>query len=34
MKLAHIACAGVLLLAGGAAAQDGGKTISKTTISP
>ena len=37
MKLAHIACAGVLLLAGGAMAQDGGKTrsktISKTTIS-
>src|SRR3979490_522605 len=33
MKLAHIACAGVLLLAGAAAAQDGGKNISKTTIS-
>src|SRR3954466_3955937 len=38
MKLAHIACAAALLLAGGAAAQDGGKTISnpataKTTIS-
>src|SRR5712671_3440041 len=33
MKLAHIACAGVLLLASGASAQDGGKTISKTTIS-
>ena len=33
MKLAHIVCAGVLLLAGGAAAQDGGKAISKTTIS-
>src|SRR5450631_4291528 len=33
MKLAHIACAGVLLLAGGAAAQDGGRAISKTTIS-
>ena len=37
MKLAHIACAGLLLLAGSAAAQDGGKaiskTISKTTIS-
>src|SRR3979490_486632 len=32
MKLAHIACAGVLLLAGAAAAQDGGKNISKTTI--
>src|SRR5436853_5320307 len=33
MKLAHIACAGLLLLAGSAAAQDGGKAISKTTIS-
>src|ERR1700712_6105284 len=33
MKLAHIACAGVLLLASGASAQDGGKTISRTTIS-
>jgi TRAP transporter TAXI family solute receptor len=37
MKLAHIACAGILLLAGGAIAQDGGKNtsmpISKTTIS-
>src|SRR4249919_3711489 len=33
MKLAHIACAGLLLLAGGAIAQDGGKAISKTTIS-
>jgi uncharacterized protein len=33
MKLAHIACAGVVLLAGGAAAQDGGKAIPKTTIS-
>jgi TRAP transporter TAXI family solute receptor len=37
MKLSHIACAGVLLLAGAAAAQDGGKNISmpvsKTTIS-
>jgi TRAP transporter TAXI family solute receptor len=33
MKLAHIACAGVLLLAGAAAAQDGGKNISKTMIS-
>src|SRR5437588_8688915 len=31
MKLAHIACAGVLLLASGAAAQDGGKTGSMTT---
>src|ERR1700755_2810419 len=33
MKLAFFACAGVLLLAGTAAAQDGGKAISKTTIS-
>jgi len=33
MKLAHIVCAGVLLLAGSAAAQDGGKAISKSTIS-
>src|SRR3954451_13367388 len=37
MKLSHIACAGVLLLAGAAAAQGGGKNISmaisKTTIS-
>src|SRR5712675_848589 len=33
MKLALIACAGVLLLVGAAAAQDGGKAISKTTIS-
>src|SRR4051812_17255658 len=33
MKLAHMACAGILLLAGSAAAQDGGKTISKTAIS-
>ena len=35
MKLAHIACAGVLLLAGGAAAQVGGKAVSnsKTAIS-
>src|SRR5882724_3091437 len=33
MKLAHIACAGVMLLTGAAAAQDGGKAISKTTIS-
>jgi TRAP transporter TAXI family solute receptor len=37
MKLAHIACAGILVLAGAAAAQDGGKNIStpnsKTTIS-
>jgi uncharacterized protein len=34
MKLAHMVCAGaLLLLAGGAAAQDGGKPIQKTTIS-
>jgi len=38
MKLAHIACAGLLVVAGGAVAQDGGKTVamnagSKTTIS-
>ena len=33
MKLAHIVCAGIVLLAGGAAAQDGGKAITKTTIS-
>src|SRR6266700_751402 len=33
MKLAHMACAGVLLLAGAAVAQEGGKAISKTTIS-
>jgi uncharacterized protein len=33
MNITFIACAGVLLLAGSAAAQDGGKAISKTTIS-
>lgn len=33
MKLAHAVCAGVILLAGAAAAQDGGKAISRTTIS-
>src|SRR5258707_473205 len=33
MKLARIVCAGVLMLTGGAAAQDGGKAISKTIIS-
>ena len=33
MNINLIVCAGVLLLAGGAAAQDGGKAISKTTIS-
>src|ERR1700682_5513071 len=32
MKLAHIACATALLLAGSAAAQDGGKTITNTAI--
>lgn len=33
MKLIQIVCAATLLLAGSAAAQDGGKAISKTTIS-
>src|SRR6202048_1397980 len=33
MNIAHAVCAGVLLLAGSAAAQDGGKAIQKTTIS-
>jgi len=33
MKLAHMVCVGVLFLVGDAAAQDGGKAISKTTIS-
>jgi TRAP transporter TAXI family solute receptor len=33
MNIARMICAGVLLLAGGAAAQDGGKPIQKTTIS-
>jgi TRAP transporter TAXI family solute receptor len=33
MKFFPIVCAGVLLLTGGAAAQDGGKAIPKTTIS-
>src|SRR5258707_5386239 len=33
MNIACIVCAGVLLLAGSAAAQDGGKVIQKTTIS-
>ncbi|MGY3495613.1 TAXI family TRAP transporter solute-binding subunit [Bradyrhizobium sp. USDA 4502] len=33
MKFAVMMCAGVLLLAGGVAAQEGSKTISKTTIS-
>src|SRR5258707_8152846 len=33
MKLAHIVCAGALVLAGSAAAQDGGKTITNTATS-
>src|SRR5205807_5165420 len=33
MKFSRIVCTGVLLLTGGAAAQDGGKAIQKTTIS-
>ncbi|MBR0899602.1 TAXI family TRAP transporter solute-binding subunit [Bradyrhizobium tropiciagri] len=33
MKFAVMICAGTLLLAGSAAAQEGGRTISKTTIS-
>jgi uncharacterized protein len=33
MKFTHIICAGALLLTGSAAAQDGGKAISKSTIS-
>ncbi len=33
MKLARIACAGLLLLAGSAGAQEGGRAITKTTIS-
>jgi hypothetical protein len=33
MKFAGIACAGLLLFAGGATAQDGGKAITKTSIS-
>ena len=32
MKFASAICAGVLLLAGSAAAQEGGKVIQKTTI--
>src|SRR5260370_19613920 len=32
MNIARIVCAGVLLLAGSAAAQDGGKAIQKNTI--
>ncbi len=33
MNIARIICAGVVMLAGSAAAQDGGKVIQKTTIS-
>src|SRR5882762_539386 len=33
MNITYIVCAGALLLAGGAMAQDGGKIIQKTTIS-
>jgi uncharacterized protein len=33
MKLAHVLCLVVMVLAGNAAAQEGGKTISKTAIS-
>src|SRR5258707_10918506 len=33
MKFARIACASLLVFAGSAAAQDGGKAITKTTIS-
>ena len=33
MNITRVICAGVLLLAGSAAAQDGGKPILKTTIS-
>ena len=33
MNIARIICAGVVMLAGSAAAQDGGKTIQKTTVS-
>src|SRR3981081_4339475 len=33
MNFARVVCAGVLLLAGSAAAQDGDKAIQKTTIS-
>src|SRR5882757_1061314 len=33
MKIARVICTGVLLLAGSAAAQEGGKPIQKTTIS-
>ena len=33
MNIARIICAGVVMLAGSAAAQDGGKAIQATTIS-
>jgi uncharacterized protein len=33
MNIARVVCAGILLLAGSAAAQEGGKAIQKTTIS-
>src|SRR6202045_2218833 len=33
MNITRVICAGVLLLAGSAAAQEGGKPIQKTTIS-
>src|SRR6202012_879486 len=33
VKLAYLVCAGALLLAGHASAEEGGKAISKTTIS-
>jgi uncharacterized protein len=33
MNVAHVVCAGILLLAGSAFAQDGGNAIQKTTIS-
>src|ERR1700688_2521840 len=33
MNIARIICAGVLVLAGSASAQEGGKAIQKTTIS-
>jgi hypothetical protein len=33
MNIARIICAGVVMLAGSAAAQEGGKVIQKTTIS-
>src|SRR5471030_1079041 len=32
MNIARVVCAGILLAAGSAAAQDGGKTISKTIL--